>query len=464
MDQIKVALAWLKVHHFWVLAVLVVGLASGAWYSASSSIAKEFKSNKQKINSEFTAQGGLLNKPFKPNDAINSRQEEEIAQLAVGVRNIWSELYGRQKEAVLEWPQQLGKKFAKYVENKNFGDTINTKWRDRYLNYIQKRFTDLIAIVDAEETQEGGSRRGSRGLGGGAMMMEGGGGIGGARGARGGSEEPIETHLVEWVDQGDLRERLNLDKRPSSLKIWVLQEDLWVYETLLKEIADTNRLSGATRRNRAAIRTILQLQVGRNAAGGNASSGRLFIPQDLEAIAGDGMGRGGMGRGDMGMGDMGMGMGMDGGRSEMGGMRGMGMGGRGMGGETDGDEATVLLAGRYVDEEGAPITSVPEDRQFGVEYKRLPVRLVLEMDRRYLPALIVELANAPLQVEVEQVRVNPSDAGAAGGRRRRGGTGNDSVEAFDREPTVGTVVLQGVVYIFNPPDEQVLAVEAEDAI
>ncbi len=179
----------------------------------------------------------------------------------------------------------------------------------------------------------------------------------------------------------------------------------------------------------------------------------------------------GMGMGMMGMGGMEGGMGgyggMDGGMGGMGGMDG-GMGGYGgMGGGMDmsgvgSGEASILMAGRYVDEAGEPIMEVTEDYKFGTEYKRLPVKMVLEMDQRHLPSLIVELANAPLQVEVEQVRVNPSDAG--GGRRRGGRGGNDSVESFDREPTVGTVVLQGVVYIFNQPDEEVLAVDESDAI
>ena len=53
----------------------------------------------------------------------------------------------------------------------------------------------------------------------------------------------------------------------------------------------------------------------------------------------------------------------------------------------------------------------PED--FGKEFKRLPVRMRLWMDQRWLPHLISECANAPLQVEVQEVRINVADDAAA---------------------------------------------------
>jgi hypothetical protein len=81
------------------------------------------------------------------------------------------------------------------------------------------------------------------------------------------------------------------------------------------------------------------------------------------------------------------------------------------------------------------------------------------MDGRWLPQLIAECANAPLQVEVQEVRINPGDGGGAMGGGGRGGYSRSSpslegeVMTPEAEPNIKTVVLQGVVYIFNPPTD-----------
>jgi hypothetical protein len=185
-------------------------------------------------------------------------------------------------------------------------------------------------------------------------------------------------------------------------------------------------------------------------------------------------------------------------------------GGRGGGefGEGGGleSEKALYFSGRYIDAEGKPIP-VPGDTepldlsQFGTEYKRLPVRMYLEMDQRWVQYLIVQLANAPLQVEIQEVLINPLNAGGTGGGGRggggefgggrggggefgggrgggggafgggRGGRGGggefgggsygavDEPQVFNRQPFMKPIVLQGVVYIFNPPDESKLELD-----
>ncbi|MEM1304574.1 MAG: hypothetical protein AAGG46_06740, partial [Planctomycetota bacterium] len=120
-----------------------------------------------------------------------------------------------------------------------------------------------------------------------------------------------------------------------------------------------------------------------------------------------------------------------------------------------------------VDGEGKPLRVSPEVYEFGTEFKRLPVRLEMQMDQRWLPMLISELSNAPLQVEVAEVRINVESSGGSGGGRtgRRSSSGFDStqVAGFSREPAVGTIVISGIVYIYNPVDEDVLSVD-DDSI
>jgi hypothetical protein len=74
------------------------------------------------------------------------------------------------------------------------------------------------------------------------------------------------------------------------------------------------------------------------------------------------------------------------------------------------------------------------------------------MDERWLQQLIAECANAPLQVDVQEVRINPMDANSnSGGNRTNFAARSGEVVVPDAEPHIKTVVLQGIIYIFNPP-------------
>ncbi len=157
---------------------------------------------------------------------------------------------------------------------------------------------------------------------------------------------------------------------------------------------------------------------------------------------------------------------------------------------TDEQERTAKLWGRYLDAQGKPIpvggaapaggdttgaTAGPIDLSvFGLEYKRLPVRMVLRMDQRWLPRLIAECANQPLQIEVQEVHINTPDAGgleagSPGGFRSMGerGPGGGSpggnlsidhtvIEPFPQQPNIVNVVIQGTIYIFNKPNKSIL--------
>ena len=438
MDQLKIALEWLKKHHFWVLLVVLLGASVSTWYLAANQVAADTASNQQKIKAEFTKQQQLQGQPFKPNDEINKRQQQEIERFANGVQETWATLYGRQKDSVLVWPSELGDNFVRYMQNKEFGDNINSRNRERYLNYIQKRFPELLKIIDAEDLGIDG-----RGSTGGGNAYGASANYASSR-AEGGADdlESESEYMVQWLDQASLSSRLNLKQVPTPLEIWVIQEDLWVYETLLRAIAKTNEESGATRRSRAPVRTIEELKVGQAASSGAASAtaSRIQSPQNDSGIGG-GSGE----RYDTGGGPAFSSSGEDAFRSS---------GGTGFGTTADSvDIASQILANRYLDPTGQPQTTVPPDYKYVGQFKRLPLRMVLEMDRRRIPELIVQLANAPMQVEVQQLRVNPEDAKRTGTSQTQ-----DGVQAFDRQPTIGRVMLQGIVYIFNKPDQSVFQV------
>lgn len=476
MDQLRKAWSWLQRHHFWVLIVVVSLVALGCWWSGAKALYQEFVSNKSTIQSAFTTQQNLRNEPFHANADIIDKQKSQIEIQKASVNELWRQLYQRQRDNVLEWPSNLSEQFHRYIEKLSFGDRIPVDLRNHYNNYVKEHFPELPKIVGARELGE--NEQG--GYGG-----YGGGGYGGARyGEEGGygamnqdqAAEPDDDYLVDWLDQQRVRAELYMPTTPSSKRIWRTQEDLWVYEALLQIIAQTNAAKGSDRRSNAAIRAIVSLEVGQLAAQASRARGRIAMVQPPAAAAGGEYGAEGYGADPYaGGGDMmdrgggGYGAEMDGGGyggygGEMDGGYG---GGRGGYGAADGGDATLFL-NRYVDADGTPIAATGDEgpAAFGVEFKRLPVRMQLVMDQRWIPQLIAECANAPLQVEVEEVLINPSGqtgGGYGGGGYGGGGYGaeygssgaaGDSVMTPEEEPNIKPVVIQGIIYIFNPPSQE----------
>jgi hypothetical protein len=322
--------------------------------------------------------------------------------------------------------------------------------RSHYNNYIRDHFPKLPKIVGALETPEGESGGFDGGFDVRAFLDR--------NRNRGGGNDRNENAVVDepefivvWADQEQVRNQLYPSQTPTAKRIWKTQEDLWVYEALLTIIANTNNAANADRFSNAAIRVIESLEVGRSAAEASRGRGRIDTVSGPPAAGGEPMGEGGYDpsmTADVARGGGEMSGGMD------------GMTGRTIEGEANDAE---LFNNRYVSADGAPIAD-PGDgsASFGAEFKRLPVRMRLWMDQRWLPHLIAECANAPLQVEVQEVRVNPLDnSGGMGGgdvsSRSFGTVGNQGIEEMtpEPEPNMKTVILQGTVYIFNPPSEAV---------
>jgi hypothetical protein len=522
MDQLRTMLAWLKKQHFWVLSVLVALIGIACWWKASGTLSSEFVSNKGAIEGEFSSLKQTQGKPFLPNQTIIDKQKEEIKNQAKGVAETWQKLYDRQREHVLEWPTDLSQEFRDHVEKLKFGDDIPRHLLNDYQNYARRYFPELPKIVGARVYAEG---EGAYGEGGGIGRgaYSGGGSERGAYGEGGlGAGQPEELQddfICEWLDQNVVRDALIFKQRPSALRIWVTQEDLWVYKTLLNVIRRTNEAAGATRQSNAAVRVIYSLEVGRTAGLSSRGKGRIYMLPSAAPAADAMLGEGGEASStDAAVANA---YGQYGGGGERGGIGPMmGEGGR-MGGEgygatggpmTPEQERATLLSYRYLDATGKPLpvgggemgtdpaaldpSATPaasaSPTEFGLEYKRLPVRMTLQMDQRWLSHLISECANQPLQVEVQEVRINPSDLGSTGGggegrgsqsysgggnpygggspyggggmgRGYDGGGAGSSlfpertgIQTFSAQPNIVDVVVQGIIYIFNEPNPDVL--------
>ncbi len=495
MEQVRKALAWIAKYHFWLLSVMAILISTAVWYLAAGDLDKRKQDNLGKIKQAFSGQEQISSRPYHANESVNAQQKAQIVALASETKAIWQELYDRQREEVLKWPAQLPRSFRNQVESKQFGDDIPVNYREQYRDYIVGRFDDLPKIVNANELDEDAAPGGG-GFGRGGGEFGGGGGFGGFGTQRELELDefgnPIEVdYTVYWdeSDQARIKAELDWPTTQSHWRIWVTQEDLWVYETILRAIDATNDAKGADRQSNAAITDIGALQVGRDAAKESRTTGRIKRLEGAGSLLGGGefgeeMGSERGGDGDFGGGEFGGGEfgGGEFGRGEFGG------GGDSL---TDADEKATRLSGRYIDGEGLPVPVAPDEEPlapdaFGQEVKRLPVRMVLQMDTRWLTMLMTQLANADLQIQVTEVRVNPTNIEGGGGggefgggRGGRGGGfgefgggggfggfsggGNEEILVFDRKPFMKPVIVQGVVLIFNPPNEAVLDGDSGEA-
>jgi hypothetical protein len=485
MDQVRKVLGWLKQNHFWVLSVLIVLISLFCWWSGSGAMSKLYKDAETKISGGFQQVDTLLGDSFHPNEQIKEQQTKEYNQLLEAVAKLWQELYDLQSKGVLIWPSGPGEllpQFVETVEKLEFGDDIPDRWREHYRNYIFRHFPKLPEKIGARAIQEG--QAGAAGAG---IMRR---GIGAedpsAMVSTSGELEDDGNYICEWdpADQSAVRAELEFTDVPSPLRVWCTQENLWVYHTLLNVIKNTNSAANATRISNAAVRRVYSLQVGQTAAPYSRRPDRIYKLPTAAAAAGA--------EGEVPAGEPAPG-GLEGGGAELGGGEFMrsGLAAGQTGPMSEEQERGLLLHGRYLGDDGKPIpygaggpaeagTEAPMDTGpagpldltiFGKEYKRLPVRMELEMDQRHLPRLIAECAKQPLQIEVQEVRVNAPDLLSGGGGAmtprmsfsESGGMGGPmmpeltGLQQFNPHPEIATVAIQGVIYIFNKPDKELLA-------
>ncbi len=472
MDKVRAFLRVVWTQRFWVLIIIGIIVGAMSWNMAASDLSASFDSRKSKIEQAHNAVKGIKNEPIHPNEAINSGDMKEAKKQKSFVLTVWQNLYEAQRDKVLYWPKSLGPQFIEELAGKKFGDSISKQMRERYLNYIENRFEGLLKIVDAKKNKE----RGARGGGYGGEM----GGYGSARGAEGDIVE--DDYLVQWIDQDKVRMKLMFKDIPTDIQVWVTQEDLWVIETLLEVISNTNKARGATRPDNTAVRAIVALQVGSEASGKSMS--KVFIPQPKQGAEGGEMGgyggeMGGYG-GEMGgyggyggeMGGYGGEMGGYGGEmggygGEMGGyggeMGGYGgeMGGYGgRGGVAGGGGPGGSVTNRYLDADGNPDPGT--SGTYGTaEFRKLPVRMQLMMDQRWIPRILIECANAALPVEVEQLRINPNQSSQGFAGRSRPNSRARALQGIEPDPNLADVEIRGVVYIYNEPDTAELAIPGD---
>ena len=140
------------------------------------------------------------------------------------------------------------------------------------------------------------------------------------------------------------------------------------------------------------------------------------------------------------------------------------------------DSKEQLMKDRYVDEKGAPLEGDAKGPYS--EFKMMPVSMKLHIDQRKISKLLVECVNSPMPIEVRRVRIRPGagemlEPGAAAAAAPAVGARDNYRRVESRAPTrmpgpaAGgeegeggsydlPVEIQGIIYIYNPPDVNTL--------
>jgi hypothetical protein len=145
MDQVKVVLAVLKKHHFWVLCGIVIVLALVIWAMASSGLAKQYDERKTAIEGKRQGAESIPSQP--PNDDTIAAINKERDELKEGVLAAWEYQYRKQKD-LNPWPVELGTAFGEYVESLGPEEEIHRDYREVYWTFIREHLPAMVEIVD----------------------------------------------------------------------------------------------------------------------------------------------------------------------------------------------------------------------------------------------------------------------------------------------------------------------------
>ena len=502
MDKLKLQLAPVAKHWFWIATGLVLLGSLGVWWIASGDLINQFQANKSKIEADANSVNTVSSKLDEhPNPKTHAEMEKLISASEQAVLDAWTTVYESQQD-ILVWPvEELTEDFVKEFRDLTpielkvpfptpEAEEKETSLLNQYRYYIGNVLPGIAEVAKSKWTASFDKSSGGMGaMGGSAMMGSGSENYGGFGSGQPGVTAVDEGPLVRWDASSqeklldDLFPWRSSGAPPKTLNVLYSQENLWILRQLMQIIADVN--GDVAQRFQAKIHNINRIAIGSSVSN---TAGMITSPA-LGAAGGMGDGSSMMSSGSY----EDMGSSMSGSMSSSG-MSGMdGMSGMGSGVEVDpGDN-------RYVDVAGKPLlasqlrsalsSNSPDDAKIAVA-KRIPIMMSLKMDQRAVPDLIAKCGSAQLMVEVRQVRILPtggSSAMTSGGESVSGGGGYGSTGMSDSSgmgSSVGMemgggstpgneqfpldldVEIYGIIYIYNPPLAEKLGVEqvTEDTV
>ncbi len=342
MEQLKPYLKLLQKHHFWVICALAVITAIVVWKTATASIDEETSKNRSLVEGKFQAVKSIELSP--PNEtfktAVNSRAEE----LKQRVFQAWQALYERQV-GLFRWPEVV-----RDIERLPETQEIPISWRERYNNLVVesewRRVFEVLDVVRPKPVDPDASEEERQ------------------------AEEYIGTVVWDESARRALVDRYRSSTRPSSVKVRITQEDLWIFESLFRMIRGLN--AQAADSSDAVVKRIDTLDIGRY-----AMADAMRDPGKIDVLAAGKTATQGVGAGSMG--------------NQI---------------PTAGAADSDLLSYRYLDAQGKPLEASGNkvNHPFAA-FKQMFVRMKLVVNQNNIPDVLAACANNDLPIEVKQVRL-----------------------------------------------------------
>jgi hypothetical protein len=419
MAKLPAPPAWLKKYYFWMLLGIEILAVLGLWFMVTSDLADQYGSREQAIKGRFNEMRTISGQPSPPNEQVIKAIEEKHKQLKDKALQAWEKLY-KDQDTKNPWPEVLGPKFLEMIQNLKPGQEIPDEYREHYQNVIEKYFPTLFELVNRRHpVRRAGAAKAAAAAAAAA----------GAAPDAAAAKVPMEG-VVRWDDSSvdQIKNKFKWGKTPSTLEIRLAQEDLWVYRALLEIIENTNQ--GFTSYYNAPVKQIDALEIG-----ADASKAWLAAENAVGKPA------------------------------ESGGNAPAGGSGGGTESAQTNSEAKRLQADRYVNEKGKPLG--PDDIPPFAEFKMMPIHMRLVMDQSKINKLLAECANRNMPVEVRRVRLTAATGPVAaatsessGGASPSGGDSDNTAHAETSATSDVQVEIQGIIYIYNPPDRAKLGTGA----
>ena len=497
-DSIRPYAAGLAKYHFWILAAMVPLLMLPALFSANGGLQKVISAKKAEIDGHFTALNAVRNEPDHPNDRWSETIAEQVSRVREELLQEW-QLVWESQEPLRVWPARLGDDFLTAIDRVESGNRTDLPQRflQRYQNTVPELVRLLPERMGCKEMMAAEGAVGGEGFRG-PMPGGPGSGLPGEMGEDETLSRSLDPLIWSPADQKRLIQSFTWDQVPSTTKVVLAQEELWVYGLLCDVIHTMNE--AATGRFDSSIIEVEELAVGYPAAEenpGGQGTQRVMLRRGPTLDPLSRMGEEGLPMMEPGMGaEMSPGGGpqgrpvnprfadsaggrLGGGYAE--GPRGGPPPGGGLAGfpgaegaEESGPQLSpdeALKHWIYVDFEGRPIRAEqlgtsPDAQMFHL----VPFTLRVVMNQRRLDALLAELAAQTVPIDVRQVRLNPAGGGESGGRAGGQGESGSGLArllakvAAGRNETPGeqrrrsfdvTVELRGTIGLATRPREEI---------
>jgi len=142
MDKIKVVLAKIQRHHFWILAVVGIAIMLYCWNVSVREIERDFKKNKTAVSSQFKKMKTDSQRPVFPNESWIKETNNATNKVSGNVAAAWTSVLEMQQEGTA-WPNHI------------VGDDGNGTLEEDRGEIDLIGFADAVAKEEPDEEKEG---------------------------------------------------------------------------------------------------------------------------------------------------------------------------------------------------------------------------------------------------------------------------------------------------------------------